>query len=328
MKRIFKKLSIFFLVIFVISCSQNPEEPHNKNNQIEYEFGDGYRLYNLIPLFLDYAEKAGDVSDANKLLLWNSELEQKYPDFFSQVLYRNMQGNELLEYKSFIINEFWRDIVPRKKSILKEFHTQAVQKILNGRTMFKNKFADFQPDCDYYLTIAFSFFGKAVELNGKTILAIGLENFEPNDVNLDFTIAHEQYHLYHFGKGFSASGGLYRGIWSEGLATYCQLYIHPGNYTYSQVLGFPRSRIDEINEKFEFLKQHLFENLTNSDNSIKRAYLGVEDNNLGIPPACGYYFGLRIVLHLIENGYTLPDMSLWTAEQALVKIKEVLPNLK
>jgi hypothetical protein len=239
-----------------------------------------------------------------------------------------LQGSERESYKNGIIAIFWSDIVPQKINTLKQYYPEAVKKMIDGKSLFKTKFADFNPQCDYYLTVSFSFYGKAVDLNGKTVLAIGLENFMPGTINLDFTIAHEQYHLHHFAKGFSIQGGLYRGIWAEGMATYAQIFIYPGNYQYTEILEFPGSRIDDIVYNFSNLKQNLQENLFSTDQTIKRAWLGAEDNNLGIPPACGYYFGLRLVMTLLEQGNAFEEMTLWTAEQALAKIQETLPGLK
>ncbi len=324
----------FFLFLFVsialMSLSACGDKPNDSAPAVpnEYDLGDGYKLYDLIPSFVAYAEAAANKSDSIKNLLWDSLLEKKYFDFFNQVIYRNLQGTDRDNYKSTIIKYFWSTIVPQRINTLRMLDEVAVKKILASRLTFKQKFPGFKPDCDYYQTVSFSFNGKAVDLNGKTVLAIGLENFISGDIQLDFTIAHEQFHLYHFGKGFSPSGGLYRGIWSEGMATRAQLEIYPGNYSYSQMLNFPQSKVQEIISKWDTLIKDVQINLFTTDQTIKRAYLGSEYNTLGIPPACGYQIGLRLVMKLMQDGNSFSDMTSWTAEQVQVKMQEVLPNLK
>jgi hypothetical protein len=320
---------LVILMLPVLACSSDdaPVPPDTNDPVTAYDLGDGHKLYDLIPDFLAYAEQAAQGSEQTRAALWNSMLEAKWEDFFNQVLYRDLQGTERENHKTAIIDEFWNTIVPDTLDALRRTHAAAAQKILSGRTRFTAKFPSFAPGCDYYLTVAFSFHGKADDVNGTTVLAVGLEHFTALDKQLDFVIAHEQYHLYHFGLGFSAQGGLYRGLWTEGLATYAQLYIHPGSHTYSELLGFPGSRIDEIVRRFDELKADVTNNIFTTDQAIKRAYLGAEDNTLGIPPACGYYIGLRIVMTLLERGETFDAMASWTSDRVQTEMLSVLPSL-
>ena len=320
-------LVILIVPIFACSSDDAPVPPDTSDPVTEYDLGDGHKLHDLIPDFLAYAEQAAQGSQQTRVSLWDSMLEAKWTDFFNQVLYRKLQGTERENHKTAIINEFWDSIVPDTLDALRRTHAAAVQKILGGRAQFTEKFPSFAPGCDYYLTVAFSFHGKADDVSGATVLAVGLEHFTALDKQLDFVIAHEQYHLHHFAQGFSAQGGLYRGIWTEGMATYAQLFIYPGNHTYSELLGFPGSRIDEIVRRFDELKMDVEKNIFTTDQTIKRAYLGAEDNTLGIPPACGYYIGLRIVMTLLARGETFDEMGSWTSDRVQTEMLSVLPTL-
>ncbi len=316
---------VLYSLLLLFACGNSTGNGPDNGNQTD--MGDGYKLYNIVPDFIGYAEKGGSQGEEQRNALWDSMLEAKYEDFFRQVIYRNKTGNDMEQYKASIIGTFRSDIVPNRLTGLKSMHSKAVRQILDGRSLFKKKFTDFNPQCDFYLTVSFSFNGKAVELNGKTVFAVGLENFGPDGPQLDFTIAHELYHLYHFSKNFSPSGSLYRAIWAEGMATYAQIVFYPGNYTYSQYLNFTGSRTDEIVNKFEMLKSDVITNIYSNDEAVKRAYLGMEDNSLGIPPGAGYYIGLRIVMKLIEEGFTFEAMTLWDADKAAVEMVRVLPGL-
>lgn len=317
-----------YVLLFVLSLVVSCDSSTGTSDITEItSLGDGYNIYNLIPDFLFYAEKGSCYTCNNRVKFWNTLLESKYPDFFNQVIYRNKQGEDRESYKSTLIDSFWNDVVPNKLTDLRKLNQSIVQKILDSRKKFKEKFISFNPQCDHYVTVSFSFNGKAVELNGKTVFAIGLENFRQGEPYLDFTIFHELYHLHHFSAGFSTSGALYRGIWAEGMASYAQVFFCPGSYTYSQYLNFTGERIDEIVNNFDNLRNDVIKNIYNNDETVKRAYLGMEDNSLGVPPGAGYYFGLRIVLALLGKGYTFEEMTLWNAEKAAQMMNLVLPGL-
>ncbi len=191
---------------------------------------------------------------------------------------------------------------------------------------FKAAFPDFNPQADYYLTVAFSFHGKAVEVAGQPALALGLENFSPDGPDLDITIAHEQFHLYHFAT-FSASGGLYRGVWSEGMAVFGSTEVQPG-YRLSQYLGFTGSQVNSMYDMFYDLADDIRSNLSSTDQTLKRAYLGAEANDTWIPPGSGYYIGFYVVEALANEGNTVAAMARWDADTVYQNMERILPTLE
>jgi hypothetical protein len=286
---------------------------------------DGYKIYNVTNDFIAYAEQAAGDDAAGRKTKWDQMLEGKYPNFFNEVLYRNLAGQDRENYKTQIIDQFWNDVVPNLET-LKEVNATAVQKLLDGRTEFKKIFTNFDPQTDYYLTVAFSFHGKAAEVAGKNILALGLENYEPNSPELDITIAHEQFHLYHF-KTFDASGGLYRGVWTEGMAVYASAMVVPG-YHLTDYTGFTGQQIDSMYDLFGDLAADIRNNLSSTDQTLKRAYLGVEANNTWIPPGSGYYIGFYLVEDLVGNGNSVADMAGWDANTVYSTMYNTLANLQ
>ena len=85
--------------------------------------------------------------------------------------------------------------------------------------------------------------------------------------------------------------------------------------------------MNAIYEAYYDLVRDLQQNIDSPDHTIKRAYLGVEDNRLGIPPGAGYYLGENIVLALIRQGYTLKEMIHWNAPTVRRRMLSVLPRL-
>jgi len=317
---------IMLLAVFTVGCSSEPNTP--SNSKTEYDFGDGYKLYDLIPFFVTYAETGTSKNQTERLNLWNTMLENKFPDFFNQVIYRNLQGTAKDSLKNYIIAIFWQRIVPQQLNTLRMLDQVAAKKIIDSRNSFKQILSDFNLGCNYYQTISFDFSGKSLLLNDKTILAIGLENFISGDIQLDFTIAREQFYIYHRKKGFSADGALFKGIWEEGMAARAQVEVFTGNYTYGQVLNFSQPKIDDILSKWDTLVKKLQYNLLSSADSVKTAFLKDTDNNLAIPPRCGYFIGLRVIMTLIDKGNKFSDMAGWNADTVLAKMQEVLPTLK
>lgn len=287
--------------------------------------GDGHMVYNVTDDFIAYAEQASGDDAAGRQTKWDQMLEGKWLAFFNDVLYRGLTGQDRENYKSQIIDQFWNEIVP-KLDTLKQVNSTAAQKTLDGRTTFQNMFTDFDPKADYYLTVAFSFHGKAVEVAGQPALALGLENFAPDEPELDITIAHEQFHLYHF-TTFDAAGGLYRGVWAEGMAVYASTVVLPG-YRMTQYLGFTGEQVDSMWNLFDDLTADIRNNLSSSDQTIKRAYLGVEPNDTWIPPGSGYYIGFYVVDALVKEGNTLADLTRWDKDTVYQNMDRILPTLQ
>lgn len=284
---------------------------------------DGHAVIDVVAAFLEYAERGAGADEAARAALWDELLEARYPAFFAAAIYRGLEGAERESYKASVIAQFWSDIVPNLAA-LRAVHEGAAALVVDGRAAFEEQFPGFAPDCDYYLTVSFSFAGKVVELEGRTVFVIGLESFAADEPELAITIAHEQFHLYHFAT-FSAQGGLYRGVWAEGLATYASAMVVPG-YRLSQYLGFPVARMNAIYDQFDALVADVLTNMSTSDQAVKRAYLGVEDNELGIPPGAGYYIGFYVAEALAEER-SLPELARLDADTVYREMERVLPTL-
>lgn len=285
----------------------------------------GARIHNILEMFIKYSEAGLNLDFNNRIILWDSMLEGACPDFFNQVIYRNKKGAAREKYKKAVINKFWNKIHPNME-ILQRHNPSAIKRLDKVINSFIAHFPDFDPRNDYYLTVSFSFHGKVTDLEGKSVFALGLENFSPDSPELDITIAHELFHLYHF-KRFNADGGLYRGIWAEGLAVYASEILVPG-HELNSYFGFKQKRLIEICHVFERLKSNLLTDIGSGSYKIKRAYLGMEDNDLGIPPGAGYHIGEHLVHELYIDGYSLKEMAAWKPEIVFRHIKTTIPKLK
>lgn len=285
---------------------------------------EGHRIYNLLPDFIAYGEQGRTLDAAGRAALWDRLLEKHWPDHFNQVIYRNFTGQRRERIKAALIKQFWSQVAPRLDR-LRAMNQTGVQRLLGGLGRFKKTFPDFRPSCDFYLTVSFSFNGKVCPVNGKKVLSLGLEKFDPQGPELDITIAHELFHIHHFAT-FSVAGGLYRGVWAEGLATYASAVVVPG-HRLSSYLGFSVRRMNQIHDNYQPIVQFIARHLDSSDRAVKRACLGMEDNQLGVPPGCGYYIGFDVVGALIKRGESLAALARWDPATVRRNMARTLPTL-
>lgn len=269
----------------------------------------GYRIVNVVDDFVAYHQAAREGDAARKLELWDSMLEAKHRAFFDDAIYRRKKGQERERYKAWCQNTFWREIAPemgyyqRLNQGLAQTTDQMVREV-------RKHLPDFQPSTDFYLTFSFSFRGKAVGVGGRDVLALGLEFFRQSgdqaERQIRITLAHEMFHLYHF-RFFTPSGGLYRPLWAEGLATFASAVVVPG-FRSSVYLGFPGAKMNRCHDLLPALAADLKKRMGQNDHRIERIYFGAEENGTKVPPEAGYYVGFMIVGRLAQE-YSLAKMA-------------------
>lgn len=255
-------------------------------------------IINVADDFVEYYRKCLGANHETRVEQWDRMLELRHQDFFNHVIYRKKEGNDRSNYKMARIAEFWNDVAPKMEKIAR-LNKNAEVGIKNILTEFKKQFPGFDPARDYFITIAFSFKGKVVDVAGKDVFAIGLESFGDDLLQFKITVAHELFHLYHF-QYFATSGALYRKVWAEGMATYASAVIVPG-YKDSRYLQFSVEKMNKCHELLSKMAKELRENMGEKNEKLERIYLGAEDNDVGIPPEAGYYVGLQIIASLAKK---------------------------
>ena len=233
----------------------------------------GPRTVNVASDFFTYHGRCSSKGPAERARQWQVLLEDRHPAFFSQVIYRNQQGKARERYRAWCIERFWSDVAPRMASI-RRLGTGIEREIAAIVGRFQKQFPDFRPTRTFYVTVSFSFRGKVAELDGKPVLALGLDQLTAGATQLRITMAHELFHLYHF-QTFSVKGGLYRSLWAEGLATYVSAMIVPG-HRFSAYLGFPGWKMNRCEKLLARMAAELKQQLGSIDQRIKRIYFGAE----------------------------------------------------
>jgi hypothetical protein len=289
----------------------------------ETERAPQYQIVNIVNNFIFYHDECKNLGATERKAKWDSIVENKYPAFFQDVIYRKKEGKERDEFKAWCIETFWKEVAP-KMPVIRKLNLTAADEIRATLDAFQKQFPDFKPSTDFYVTISFSFRGKVVDVKGKDVFAIGLENFEPGQPQLRLTIAHELFHLYHF-QFFDSSGGLYRTLWAEALASYAPAVVVPG-YRFSQYLGFPGEKMNRCDELLPTMAKELLKELVNNDQRIKRIYFGAEPNDTPMPPEAGYYVGFMIAESLAKNN-SLAELARMKPENVLAVLRRELSRL-
>jgi Predicted Zn-dependent protease (DUF2268) len=269
-------------------------------------------LVNLIPAFLAYHAEGAGADAADRARLWDALVESKDPTFFNDAIYRRKEGEERERYKRDCIRRFFAEVAPKIEDLRRrnESIEDVVKKLVAD---FRKLLPGSEGKTEIYITVSFSFRGKAVTVGDRTVLAIGLEHFEePGDLDLSITLAHELFHFEHF-RTFSAGGGLYRLLWTEGLAVYASALVVPGHRR-SAYLGFPVEKMNRCQALLPLLAADLRKHLGENDHRLKRIYFGAEDNDTKVPPEAGYFVGLLIAERMGEKA-TLTELMGLTAKE-------------
>lgn len=258
-----------------------------------------FRIVNMVDDYLAYYRACAESDGPTRDRRWTEMLETKHPQFFADAIYRRKEGEDRDAYREVCIRRFWEEIAPRIDEIANR--NEGIVAVVEGVIRdFRKALPDSREATDLYITISFSFRGKAVTVGEKDVIALGLEFFtEPGDLQLRITLAHELFHLHHF-QTFDAGGGLYRTLWAEGMATYASAVVVPGRKR-STYLGFPVAKMNRCHELLPLLAADLKKNLGENDHRLKRIYFGAEENDTKVPPEAGYYVGLLIVESAAEG---------------------------
>jgi hypothetical protein len=196
MKRPYWMSPLLFLGVLLHASSAFCSETRSANTNLN--------IINVADDFIAYYTKCHSADIKTRAAQWDIMLESKHQNFFNHALYRKKQGEDRESFKKARMAEFWNDIAPNMGKIAK-LNSNANVEIKNVLTEFKKHFPDFDHARDCYITIAFGFKGKVVDVAGKNVFAIGLEGFGDDLLQLKITIAHEFFHLYHF-QFFTTSG--------------------------------------------------------------------------------------------------------------------------
>jgi len=295
------------------------------------------RIINVVDDFLAYHKACAEADASTRAAKWKTMIEDRYPRFFADVIYRKLDGAALARHKKWCFDEFWEKVAPEITALAKA-NRGIADRILAVQKDFRTQFPDFRAETDFYVTVAFSFKGKVDTIrtgltkgsDGKTaktekkVFALALEQFLAAGPEVEITIAHEMFHLLHF-QTFSIKGALYRTLWAEGLASYASAVV-VGGHRLTTYLGFEGKKIDLCHKMLPVLAADLKKHMGQTDRRRRRVYFGAEANDTKVPPEAGYYVGFLMVSSLAKT-HAMKDLARMPSKQVYKIVASELDRL-
>lgn len=165
---------------------------------------DGHKIINVVDDFLVFWEQAKDKPLAHQRMLWLRLVENKHRDYFDRAVYRSTnQKTRRAMLDEFLVR------VPERVDAIREFN----KSILDIRTSplvltfidFKTRFREYQQQRSIFIGLSLFRFDGAVrpvenDAGIPDTLCLGAEvlcRYTPEQFRI--ALAHEFFHLYHFG---------------------------------------------------------------------------------------------------------------------------------
>ena len=200
----FKKLTTALALILLIA-----QAPLASTNPVSYQsilerLLGNHRVINIVDDFLLFWDQAKDKSPGVQRKLWKRMVENKYPDYFDRAVYRTTDP----KIRQTMLDEFLIR-VPSQVEAIREFNRNISElgnnPLLEAVIFFKARFRDYQQQRDVYIGLSMFRFDGAIRAvqNDAGIpdtLCLGAEvlsNYSHEQIKI--AVAHEFFHLYHFG---------------------------------------------------------------------------------------------------------------------------------
>lgn len=165
---------------------------------------DNHRVINIVDDFLVFWDQAKDKTPSVQRRLWKRLVENKHPDYFDRAVYRTTDP----KIRSAMLDEFLIR-VPSQVEAIREFNRSVADlgnsPLLEAVIFFKARFREYQQQRDIYIGLSMFRFDGAIRpvQNDSGIpdtLCLGAEVLSSySHEQIRIAIAHEFFHLYHFG---------------------------------------------------------------------------------------------------------------------------------
>jgi hypothetical protein len=178
------------------------------DNQLS-PFLDDRKIVNVVDDFLTFWDHAKGMNFRRQRRAWFRMVESKHRDYFERAVYRNADADQ----RRAMLDQFLLR-APWQVAAIREFNKTAVEVVTLGLREFKTRFPEYRQQRDIYIGLSlFGFDGsvRPVHADGGVPDTLCLGADVLSDYSYEETqivVAHELFHLYHFGflfKGASAA---------------------------------------------------------------------------------------------------------------------------
>lgn len=165
---------------------------------------DNHRVINIVDDFLVFWDQAKDKTPSAQRKLWKRLVESKHPDYFDRAVYRTTDP----KIRKAMLDEFLIR-VPSQVEAIREFNKNISDlgnsPLLEAVIFFKARFREYQQQRDIYIGLSMFRFDGAIrpvqnDAGIPDTLCLGAEVLSSySHEQTSVAIAHEFFHLYHFG---------------------------------------------------------------------------------------------------------------------------------
>jgi len=193
-------------ISLILFCAQAPLA---KSNSLSFQsvlerLLDNHRVINIVDDFLVFWDQAKDKTPSVQRGLWKRLVENKHRDYFDRAVYRTTD----LKARRALLDEFLIR-VPSQVEAIRQFNRSisdlGTSPLVEAVIFFKARFREYQQQQDIYIGLSMFRFDGAVrpvqnDAGVPDTLCLGAEVLSSyTREQTRIAIAHEFFHLYHFG---------------------------------------------------------------------------------------------------------------------------------
>lgn len=300
-----------------------------------------FRVISFMPDFYHFWQEVKDEPLEKNIALGDSLFESQHSDFYQQVIYEGLSGEQLSQFKSQKLKDFLsslkEDDIDRMRAKEKELQMliprglEDLTKLVPAEKIVPT----------YYIIPSLNISSEAGRpYNDDFILYFGLEIVSRmrNQDYIKAIIVHETFHALHFkniipiimekyGEDVNIFAFIQREgplfiAFFEGLTVYATEKLYPGIPRPSVTEDF----VSQYQDNFILYTREFLKDLQSFDyQKYKKYFIDPSDDPL-IPAKFGYWLGYKVIESLSKN-FSVQQMIEWTPEKANHMVREEINHI-
>lgn len=294
------------------------------------------RVESLARDFAAFRARAESQPLATQVLAWDEAIEHPHRGLYDDVVWSHARGSSRSERSSAVLEGRLKAYAGKYDAIEAAFADFPVR-ARSAVERFGAHVAPLSPALSIVALASPTFDGKSAMLDGKVIVAVGMDTVVINQTNLDILLPHELFHAHHASQGLFVNDGLMPGaslaipLWEEGLATYVSGVVAIDASDGELLLDPSLARVssDDVRWLAAAVESELDALAADPGPTpaFKRWFsISPSRPREDLPNRCGYLLGLLVVRRVAKD-FSLHDMIAWTPEVAAGRVRAALHEL-
>ncbi|HVF90948.1 MAG TPA: DUF2268 domain-containing putative Zn-dependent protease [Blastocatellia bacterium] len=320
----------FLLAVILLLALGRPSNAYAGSvfDSYDNQLLDGHKIINVVDDFLVFWKQAEGQTLRRQRKLWRRMVESKHQDYFDRAVFRNAGPEE----REAMLDQFLIR-VPWHVEQIAEFNLTAKASVIEGLENFKFRFNEYQQKTDIYIGLGLFMFDGSIrpvenEIGIPDTLCLGVESlasYSPEELRI--VIAHELFHLYHFGFLFEDPSSVefseaHMPLMIEGLAVAATEAIYPYRPA-SLYLHFSDEELAFQEEELVFNCQRFLDLMGNNAPSEQYEQWFTSASNEDLPARGGYLLGYEVSKRVLA-GFSLEQVVRMTPAQLREHAEEQL----